>query len=578
MQAIQDFVPSSKIVPPGLDASNWQALQPLYKELIDRPIANVSELESLIHDRSDLDAAAAEAGSMLYINMTCHTDNAEYNKAYLDHIQNVQPNLKDVGFELDKKISRSPFVAQLDARRYHVYLRNMRAGVELFRPENVPIETRLAELDQEYSQICGAMTVHFHGQERTIPQMSPFQESTDRDTREQAWRLVAQRRFQDKDRIGDIFDQMVQLRHQIALNAGFPNFRDYMFQAKRRFEYSPADCNRFALGVEQTCVPAMRRLHAQRAASLGLAKLKPWDLHVDVKGRSALKPFATPDEMVQRTSRLFHRMEPSLGQMFDTLRSGGCLDLESRKGKAPGGYQANRDWIRKPFIFMNAAGIQRDVETIIHEAGHAFHALLSRHDPLLAYRAEIPLEFAEVASMGMELTAHPFLDEFYPPHTSTTNGDSSRAQRVHLESITGLMPVVAAVDQFQHWMYTNPAHTRAQREAYWVSLNDRFGGSVDWSGMEDLLAVSWHRILHLFGVPFYFIEYGIAQLGAVQLWLNYLHNPKDAIANYIAALSHGGSRPIPDLFLAAGLKFDMGPEIIAKLWNQIENELKKLPA
>lgn len=578
MQAIQDFVPVSRVVPPGLDASKWEGLEPLYRELVDRPVGSAAGLEELIRDRSDLDAAAAEAASMLYISMTCHTDNPAHNKAYLDHIQTVQPNLKDVGFELDKKISASPFVSQLDQARYHVYLRNMRTGVELFRPENVAIETQIAELDQEYSQICGGMTVHFQGQERTIPQMSPFQESTDRSVREEAWRLVAQRRFLDKDRIGDIFDRMVTLRHQIALNAGYANFRDFMFKAKRRFEYTPADCDQFATGVEQTCVPAMRRLHAERARSLGIAKLRPWDLHVDVKGRSALKPFRSAEEMVQRTSRLFHRMEPSLGQMFDTLRSGGCLDLESRKGKAPGGYQANRDWNRKPFIFMNAAGIQRDVETIIHEAGHAFHALLSRHDPLLAYRAEIPLEFAEVASMGMELTAHPFLDEFYPKETAATNGDAARAQRVHLESITGLMPVVAAVDQFQHWMYTNPGHTRAQREACWVALNERFGGSIDWTGMEDLLAVSWHRILHLFGVPFYFIEYGIAQLGAVQLWLNYMKNPRGAIASYVSALTHGGSRPIPDLYAAAGLQFDMGPAIIARLWSAIEGELKKLPA
>jgi len=577
MKAFEDFVPHSDFVPSGINAASWDALEPLYQELTAREIRSVAELDKLITDRSDLDAAAAEAASVLYINMTCHTDDAAHNKAYLDHIQNVQPKLKESGFELDKKITRSPFVAELDPK-YAVYLRNTRAGVELFRIENVPIETKLAELDQEYSQICGAMTVEFRGQERTIPQMSPFQEDTDRATREAAWRTVAERRYRDKERIAEIFDEMVKLRHQIALNAGFVNFRDYMFKAKRRFEYTPDDCHRFAEGVQRVCVPAMRKLHAERAASLGIPKLRPWDLFVDVRGRSALKPFVTADEMVHRSSRLFHRMEPSLGRMFDTLRLGGCLDLETRKGKAPGGYQANRDWIRKPFIFMNAAGIQRDVETIVHEAGHAFHALLSRHDPLLAYRAEIPLEFAEVASMGMELTAHPFLDEFYPPDAQGVSPDAMRAQRVHLEAIAGLLPIVAAVDQFQHWVYTNTGHTRAQREAYWSTLNDRFGGGIDWTGLEHLLAVSWHRILHLFGVPFYYIEYGIAQLGAIQLWLNYKQNPAQAIDSYVQALTLGGARPIPDLYAAAGLSFDMGPEIIARLWNAVEEELRKLPA
>jgi oligoendopeptidase F len=574
---LSEFVPQSDFVPAGLEAAKLPALEPLYTDLIAREVRVVGDLERLILDRSDLDAAAAEAASVLYINMTCQTDDEAHTRAYLDHLENVQPRVKELGFELDKKVCTSPLAARLDEARYRIYLRNTRVGVELFRPENVPIETELGRLDQEYQQICGAMTVQFRGRERTLPQMSPLQEDTDRATREEAWRLVAVRRHLDRDRIGAIFDRMVELRHRIALNAGMPNYRDYMFRAKRRFEYTPQDCDRFAEGVERIIVPAMRRLNAQRAASLGVDVLRPWDLHVDTQGRPPLRPFTTPEQLVERTSRLFHRMEPSLGNLFDTLRQGGCLDLETRKGKAPGGYQANRDWIRKPFIFMNAAGIQRDVETMVHEAGHAFHAMLSRHDPLLAYRADIPLEFGEVASMGMELTAHPFLDEFYPPGPGGQADGALRAQRVHLEQLATLLPVVAVVDQFQHWIYTNPGHTREQRMRQWEDLNDRFGAAVNWEGLEDYLMTSWHRILHLFGVPFYYIEYGIAQLGALQLWANYRRDAKKAIADYKSALALGGSRPVPELFSAASLEFDMGPGMIGRVWREVESELRRLP-
>jgi oligoendopeptidase F len=572
---LSEYTPTSHIVPPGLDGARWEHLEPLYEELAKRELTCAKCLEGLILDRSDVDAAAAEAASVLYINMTCHTDDERANKAYLDHIENVQPKLKQAAFELDRRIAHSAFAAELDHDRYGVYLRNVANNVELFRAENIPLETELNRLDQEYSQIFGGMTVMFQGEERTIPQMSLFQELADRAVRESAWRTVAQRRSQDRERIADIYERMIDLRQQIAANAGFENYRDYMFRAKRRFEYGPGECEAYARGVEEVCVPALRRLQAERAELLGTEgkRLRPWDFYVDVRGRAPLRPFKNAGELVERTSRVFHRMDASLGAMFDTLRQGHCLDVETRKGKAPGGYQANRDWIRKPFIFMNAAGIQRDVETLLHEAGHSFHALLSRQDPLLAYRAEIPLEFGEVASMGMELTAHPFMDEYYPGDPDAAD----RARRFHLEQLAGLLPIVAVVDQFQHWIYTHKGHTRAERTRVWVELSRRFGGEVDWTGLEDFLDTSWHRILHLFSVPFYYIEYGIAQLGALQLWLNYRADPRAAITQYKSALALGGSRPIPDLYRACGLEFNMGPDMTRRLWAEVEKELAHLP-
>lgn len=567
---------ASDYVPASLDATNWENLRPLYQGLLDRPVADVRALQLLLLDRSELDAAVSEAGTLLEINMTCHTDDAAANAAYSAFVENVAPQLKAISFELDKKIVGHPAAAQLDQERYAVLLRDLRLGVELFRPENIPIETELTKLAQEFQQIAGAMTVQFHGQERTLPQMSKYQEETDRQQREDAFRTVAQRRLLERERFDDLFDRMLKLRHQTALNAGFANYRDFAHRAKRRFDYTVADCDAFAESVELSVVPAMRRLNAQRAAALGLDRLRPWDLSVDVLGRAPLRPFATAEDMVARSHKVFQRMDAGLGSLFGALRAGvagdKCLDLDSRKGKAPGGYQANRDRKRIPFIFMNATGVQRDVETMVHEAGHAFHALLCRAEPLVAYRAEIPLEFCEVASMSMELTCHEFLDEFYGPV------EADRARRNHLEGIAIILPWIATIDQFQHWIYTHPDHSRADRSAAWNALLDRFYADVDWTGLEEVRASLWHRQLHVFTSPFYYIEYGIAQLGALQLWANYRTDPAAAIRDYKAGLRLGGSRPLPELFKAAGLDFDFSAPRVQRTWRQVEQVLETLPA
>ncbi|MFN0012861.1 MAG: M3 family oligoendopeptidase [Phycisphaerales bacterium] len=577
--ALPPFTPVSTYVPPTLDPTRWSELEPLYAGLLGRQVTSAAGLVELILDRSELDAAASEAASTNHINMTRDTENAEVKRRYLDFVENVEPRLKEVGFELDKKVASSPFAGELDPARFGVLLRDTKAAVELFRPENIPLETDLTKLNQRYDEICGAMMVNFRSQERTLPQMGRYQEEPDRATREEAWRLVVERRLRDREAIEGIFEEMLAKRHTVARNAGFDDYRGYAFKAKRRFDYTPKDCDLFAQGVEKHVVPAMRRLHAQRRAGLGLERLRPWDLAVDPKGRPALRPFATADEMVVRTRRVFSRMDSSpggLAALFGALADGpqgeACLDLDSRKGKAPGGYQANRDRRRLPFIFMNAAGVQRDVETMVHEAGHAFHSLLCRGENVLSNRADIPLEFAEVASMSMELTSHPFLDEFYP-----NAGDADRARRVHLEGIATILPWIATIDQFQQWLYTHPGHTRDERAAVWVGLQERFGADVDWSGLEEARRFMWQRQLHLFGAPFYYIEYGIAQLGALQLWQRYRSDAPGAIAAYKRGLALGGSRPLPQLFEAAGLDFDFSPARIERTWGEVERALEELP-
>jgi oligoendopeptidase F len=559
-----------RFIPATLDATQWSQLEPLYQKLLDRTLKCANCLQGLILDRSELDAAAAEAEANLYIAMTCHTDDADIKARFLKFVEEVDPNLKRVGFDLDRKIVESPHASALDQARYGTLLRSLKQEVKLFRAENVPLQTEVTKLDQQYSEINGAMTVQFDGTERTLPQMARFLEETDRARREASWRVVAERRLQDVTKIDAIYDEMLKLRAKMAANAGYPNFRDFQHDRLQRFDYTPAHCAAFHEAVEKTCVPLARRMQERRAKALGLTALRPWDLKVDVKGRSPLRPFEGADQMVERTSKVYHRMDSELAQMFDSMRGGGCLDLDSRKGKAPGGYQYQRQLSRVPFIFMNAAGMHRDLTTMVHEAGHAFHSLLSKDDPILAYRGS-PMEFAEVASMSQELLTLPYLEEFF------STADAERARRELLEGVISMLPWIAQIDAFQHWVYLNPGHSSAERTKAWLDLDARFGGSLDWSGIEGSRAHMWQRQLHLFGMPFYYIEYGIAQLGSLQLWLASKKSEKDALAAYKRALTLGGSKPLPELFAAAGLRFDFGPATVQSLMDAVGAELDRLP-
>ncbi len=568
--AATDFVPAD------VDATDWSQIEPLFNDLIDRPVNSPAEFESWLLHRSELDAACSEARAMLYITMSCHTDDKEANDAYTTYIENIPPRAKPLSFKLNQKHSDLARQFPLDENRYEVINRNTCRTVELFRDENVPLETELAKLSQRYDQIAGAMTVEFNGTEHTMPQMNLFVHEDDRKVRESAWRAIANRRLVDRDRIDDLYEEMIRRRHQIAINAGYDNYRDYKHAEFCRFDYSARDCFQFHAAVEEHCVPFARDLHARRKERLNVEPLRPWDLLVDELGRPPLKPFSNGQELIEKSRRVFDRLSPELGAMFgelgDNETPGGCLDLDTRKGKAPGGYQYMRDRSRRPFIFMNAAGLHRDVETMVHEAGHAFHSQFCRDEPLVDYRHS-PIEFAEVASMTMELLTMPYWDEFYPDASS-----ANRARRQQLESSISLLPWIASIDAFQHWIYTNPTHARSDRYDHWLELDERFGAAVSWSGLEEERAVSWQRQGHLFGVPFYYIEYGIAQLGALGLWrISLDQGEAAAIDLYKRALSLGGSRPLPELFESAGVPFDFGPSQVARLVEAVRTELDRLP-
>jgi oligoendopeptidase F len=410
------------------------------------------------------------------------------------------------------------------------------------------------------------LTVTFRGEEKTLVAMTRYLEEPDRALREEAWRIVAGRRLLETDRFEELFDRLVQLREKIAANAGFPNYRDYAFRARGRFDYTPADCENFHKAIEREVMPVFRELQRERKSQLGVETLRPWDLAVDPLNRPPLRPFTETQELESGSQRIFDRTDPELSAQFAELRSLRLLDLANRKGKAPGGYQSTLAESRVPFIFMNAVGMHRDIETILHEAGHAFHSIAAREEDLYSYRSA-PIEFCEVASMAMELLAAEHLDVFYKPE------EVRRARRVHLEGIMGVFPWIATIDAFQHWVYTHPGHTRNERAKAWLDLLDRFGGDVDWTGLESARANLWHKQLHVFLYPFYYVEYGIAQLGALQVWANSKKDRATALSQYKAGLKLGGSRPLPELFATAGCRFDFGADTIRPLIGRVRSEI-----
>ncbi len=556
-----------KFVSSQIDLGDWSEIEPLLVGLCERQLHTVQDLETWLLDLSEVQACLYEEGSRREIAMTRQTDDAEIEKAHLAFIEEIKPRLKPYWDRLNRKFLETPSRHELDPQRYHVFTRTLENEVRLFREENVPLETEDDRLRQKYEKVCGGMTVFFQGEEKTLPQMRKYLEETDRSLRQSAWETVAGRYLQEQETLDSLYDQMIEVRHQIARNAGFENYRDYQHQALGRFDYTPAQCVQFHNAIEQEVVPLIHQLAQRRRLDLGLEVLRPWDLQVDPKGRPPLRPFENGERLSEGCRRIFHQIDRELGGQFESMESKGLLDLLSRKGKAPGGYQATLDEIRLPFIFMNAAGTDSDLFTLLHEGGHAFHTFASRQDPLVAYRSA-PIEFCEVASMGMELLSLTHIGEFYSPD------EAARSHESHLQDILQTLAWIATIDTFQHWVYLHPGHKREERNSAWLEIRQRFGPPVDWAGYEDAHEHLWHRQLHVFTHPFYYIEYGIAQLGALQLWLRSRSDKEAAVGDYRKALALGGSRPLPDLFATAGLTFALDRETIAPLAGFVAEELQ----
>ena len=565
---------SEKFVPEDFDASEWGNIEPYVNDLLNRSLSCTGCLEGLIADASSLAEHISETGALLYIGMTCDTENDEKRDSFLDFVENVRPKLSEFSDSLNRRIVEHTSIDDMSPR-YDLMIKGMRNDIEIFRKENIPLGVEQTKLVTEAQAINGAMTVNFDGEERTMPQMRGYMESNERAVREEAWKSVTERRVVDSERLSEIFDELISIRHKMARNAGFESYTDYMFRAMHRFDYSKEDCIEFHDSIEKVCMPLLHQINSARVSSLGLDGLRPWDVNEktgvgpDTEGKPPLRPFENVEEMVSKLSVMFHEMSDVLGSMFDKLVEMDTLDLDTRKGKAPGGYQYYLEKSRVPFIFMNAAGLQGDLETMIHEAGHAFHSLYCGHLELIDER-NYPIEFAEVASMSMELLTQPGWDIFYE------GGDANRARRAHLEGVIFLLPWIATIDSFQHWVYSNPEHTRDEREAAWIEIRRRFGSEMNWDGIDGFRGVSWQVQGHLYGAPFYYIEYGIAQLGSLQLWQTHRKDRGEALDDYANAMSLGNTKTLPELFSAANLRLGFSEEHLEPLIGEIGVAMKEL--
>ena len=555
-------------LPEEFEVTTWEALEPYFKTLCERPIHSGEDLEQWLKDASELEAVISEDACWRQVRMTCDTENEALRESFNFFYTAIQPNIQPYADKINRKLINCPYTASLDQDKYFTYLRSVKKSIDLFREENIPLFSELSVMQQQYGAIAGKMTIEVEGKEYTLQQASRFLESSDRSLRESVYRKVNERRLQDKDTLNNLFTQLVRKRHQVALNAGFANYRDYAFVEKARFDYTKEDCFSFHEGVKQHVLPLVNTMDIKKRSRLGLDILKPWDTEAEPEGVAPLRPFANGKELLDKSIECFSRLRPFFADCLRRMNEMNRLDLDSRKGKAPGGYNMPLAESGAPFIFMNAAGQMHDVTTMVHEGGHAVHSFLAHPLELSAFK-EYPIEMAEVASMSMELFSMEYWDTFFK-----NPGDLKRAKEHQLERVISVMPWIAIIDKFQHWIYENPFHTTEERTACWMEILGEFSSTeIDFNGLEQYREIAWQRQLHLFEVPFYYIEYGIAQLGAIGMWKQFKENKEKALDNYMKALSLGGIKPLPELYTTAGLQFDFSPAYIKKLMEFVHTEM-----
>ena len=554
--------------PVAFAKATWEDVVPYFDDLVERPL-DASTVDQWLRAWSRLEELVTEAAAQAMIAYTIDTSDPEKEKDHLRFSTEILPKMEERSVELARRLvalgHSTPELATTLAR--------FRTSIEIFREVNIPLFAELEELSARYQRITGSMTVEWDGVERPLPQLQPFLKSPDRAVRERAFRAATQPYMEERGALVGLFDRMFELRQRAARNAGFANYRDYVFPAKFRFDYTPADCEHFHEAVERTATPAMARVLEQRRRRLGLDVLRPWDLAVDPYGATPLRPFDTVEKFVGTARRVFDRVDPALGGQFQEMIDERLLDLDSRKGKAPGGYCETLHFRGRPFIFMNAVGLVDDVMTLLHEAGHAFHAFASHRQPLI-WQRHPGSEAAELASMSMELLAAPHLAQ---PTGYFTPEEHRRAWLEHLEDVLLSLGHIASVDAFQTWIYTSPDGADASaRDEAWLRIRSRFERGVDWSGLEAERIARWYRQLHIFMYPFYYIEYGIAQIGALQIWRNSLQDPVGAVARYRDALALGAVRGLPELYGTAGAKLSFDAGLIGELVQLVERQIDRL--
>jgi oligoendopeptidase F len=558
-------------VPNDLDTNSWAALEPFFIQLENKSIQTLPELQQWLKDWSELETVVSENARWLYVHTTLDTANVDARNALINMYQHIQPQLSTWDNKLAKKFVASPAIDELDKNLFHTTIRKIKKGLELFREENVALNSQQVMLQSKFGEITGAQSIQYNGQEITLQQAGVYQRSSNRAQREEVFKLVNNRLQQDSESLDTLLTELIALRHKIATNAGYQNFIEYRFDELGRFDYTPEDCLRFHEAAKDVIVPLMAAMNEEKRQKLGLDVMRPWDMNAEPGGEAPLSPSTSGEDLLEKTIACFRELDPYFAERIEIMREMKYLDLESRLNKSPGGYNMTMPEIGVPFIFMNSANSEHDLITMVHEGGHAIHTFLSHPLELYAFK-EITSEIAEVASMSMELMTMDYWHIFY-----NKPEELKRAKKNHLQYILGILSRTCMGDSFQFWLYSNPNHTVEQRRQKWAELNKQFTGSnADWSGYENVLATGYQRILHFYEVPFYYIEYAFAELGAIAVWKNFKNNPKQAVEDYKKALSLGFTAPIPVFYETAGAKFDFSKEYVAELAQFVQEELKKL--
>ena len=556
-------------LPGDFSITNWEALEPWFINLLDRKINSKEELEKWLKDTSELEAVLSEDACWRQIKMTCDTENKDLENAFTFFMMEIQPKAQPYADKLNKKLIDCQFTKELDQQKYFTMLRTVKKNIDLFREENIQLMAELNVMQQQFGVISGKMTVEVNGEEFTLQQATKFLENNDRSLRQSVYRKIAARRLQNKEEMNSLFSTLIHKRHQVAVNAGFANYRDYKFAEMGRFDYTKENCFQFHEAVKQQVLPLVNEIYKRKKKKLGVDTLRPWDIEAHPADEKALNPFKTADELIEKSIECFNELNSFFGDCLKKMKEMGHLDLESRKGKAPGGYNCPLAESGAPFIFMNAAGQMDDVTTMVHEGGHAVHSFLAHTLELSAFK-EYPMEIAEVASMAMELFSMDHWHVFFK-----TEQELNQAKEHQLERVITIFPWIATIDKFQHWVYENPSHTTEERINKWMEIINEFTPSaLDVSSLEEYRCYFWQKQLHLFEVPFYYIEYGIAQLGAIGLWKQFKKDQHQALRNYINALSLGGTKTLPELFQAAGLRFDFSPATVGKLMAFVHSKMQ----
>jgi len=549
---------------------NWETFKQYFETLLDRNLSNAEELYQWLKDRSELASVLEEEFAWRYIRMNIDTTNQEYQDAFNYFIKEINPKIAPYEDKLNRKLDSNKLKHEIKEAGIEILLREVSNQIELFREKNIPLFTELEEESQKFGAISGQLSIEYAEEEYTLQQAAKFIKSTDREERKKVFGLIAESRLSVKEKLDQLFNKLIHLRQKVASNAGFDNYRDYKFKAMGRFDYSVEDCLKFHQSVKQSFVPLANWVDQIRKDKLGIEQLKPYDLGVDIEEKQPLKPFDNGEDLLKKSIECFEKVDPFFADCLREMEKRKHLDLESKKGKAPGGFNYPLYESGLPFIFMNAVGSFRDVTTMVHEGGHAVHSVLSNHLPLVEYKS-LPSEIAELASMSMELISMDHWASFFPDED-----DLNRAKRDQLFDIAKTLSWVATIDKFQHWIYTNKEHSYEERTEAWLEISRDFGSDlVDWSDYSETEEYVWQRQLHLYEVPFYYIEYGFAQLGAVAVWRNYRKDPTKGIKQYKDALSLGYTATIDEVYQAAGIRFDFSSDYLNELATFIRGEIEK---